>query len=204
MACCAGSEFNDQRHQQTLALDPLCGTLPQNALEKHALVRHMLIDDPESVFVDGKNKRVSNLAQRTQCSQRFESWSGLRLLRDRRRATVVGNRLRIGGCFRRSRQRDRRIRLDRNPSFKFKPRRYRRNARRLQRKTARRPLSVKSRHGARCAPSLAPAPSANGRLPNPGLLSPGVAEGCAAISVKNWGTGRAFINAARTDSRTKS
>ena len=38
----------------------------------------------------------------------------------------------------------------------------------------------------------------------PGLLRPAVAVGWAPISVMNCGTGRAFISAARTESRTKS
>ena len=50
------SQFNDQRHEQTLAFDPPRRALPQHSLEQHPLVGHMLIDDPEAVFVDGKNE----------------------------------------------------------------------------------------------------------------------------------------------------
>ena len=90
------SQFDDQRHEQTLALDLLRLALAQDSLEQHALVGHMLIDDPEAIFVNRENERISNLAERTQRSKRFESRRGLRLLRDRRRAAVIGDWL-LGG-----------------------------------------------------------------------------------------------------------
>src|SRR5208283_4312127 len=51
-----GSQFDDQGHEQALTLHLLGGALPQDSLEEHTFVRHMLIDDPESVFIDGKNE----------------------------------------------------------------------------------------------------------------------------------------------------
>ena len=50
------SQFDDQRHEQTLALHLLRRALPQDSFEQYALVGHMLIDDPESVFVDCENE----------------------------------------------------------------------------------------------------------------------------------------------------
>ena len=44
-------EFQHDRHQQALALDLLRRPLLEYSLEQHALVRHVLIDDPEPVFV---------------------------------------------------------------------------------------------------------------------------------------------------------
>ena len=40
------SEFQHDRHEQALAFDFLRGALLQDSLEQHALVGHMLIDDP--------------------------------------------------------------------------------------------------------------------------------------------------------------
>ena len=55
-------QVDDERHQQTLAFDPLDCALAHDAFEEHALVSDVLIDDPEAIFVDGQNKSVSNLA----------------------------------------------------------------------------------------------------------------------------------------------
>ena len=49
-------QFNDERHEQALALDLLRRALPQHSLKKHALVSNVLIDDPQAVFIDRKNK----------------------------------------------------------------------------------------------------------------------------------------------------
>src|ERR1700694_4027617 len=84
----------------------------------------MLIDNPEPIFVDRKNERISNLAEGPQCSQGLESRSGLRLVRNRWCAAVIGNRLlsarlMSNRCFRVSCQGYRGVRLDRDAALKF-------------------------------------------------------------------------------------
>ena len=49
MACCAGSEFEHQRHEQPLAFDAFRGALLQDLFEQHAFVRHVLIDNPQAL-----------------------------------------------------------------------------------------------------------------------------------------------------------
>src|ERR1017187_10974746 len=51
--------------------------------------------------------------------------------------------------------------------------------------------AYKSRHAAPCRPSSQCAPPVKCGLLSPGLERPRLAEGCAPISVKNWGTGLA-------------
>ena len=72
------------RHQQALAFDFLRSALFQDALEEHALVGDVLVDDPEAVFVDGEDERVANLSQRAKRGERGRAWSLLQL-RCRRR-----------------------------------------------------------------------------------------------------------------------
>ena len=46
-----GRQFQHDRHQQALAFDFLSGALLQHAFEQNAFVGHVLVDDPEAVFV---------------------------------------------------------------------------------------------------------------------------------------------------------
>src|SRR4029077_13011810 len=52
------------RHEQALALDLHGRPLLQRALEKYTLVSHVLVDDPQTVFVHRQNEGVANLSQR--------------------------------------------------------------------------------------------------------------------------------------------
>ena len=50
------SEVDEQGHEQTLALHALDFAVAQNFLEEHALVRDVLIDDPEAFFIGGEDE----------------------------------------------------------------------------------------------------------------------------------------------------
>ena len=155
------SQFQHQRHEQTLAFDALGGALAQDFFEQHALMGNVLVDNPQTVFVDREDKRIANLAQRPQRSQRLQRRWSVRFLLDRRRASVVGN-----GDLRGARQRYGSVRLDGNSSFKLQMRRRWRNGLRLQRKAADHWFS-KVTPGSICAVA---APSARSeRLAGPGL-----------------------------------
>ena len=52
----AGRQFDKQRHQHLLAFGELAMSLAQNLLEQHALVRDVLVDDPEALRVDGEDE----------------------------------------------------------------------------------------------------------------------------------------------------
>ena len=64
-----GRELQNQRHQQPLRLHPPGGTLFHYLFEEDALVRHVLIDDPEPVAARGENKAFMDLPQRPQIRQ---------------------------------------------------------------------------------------------------------------------------------------
>src|SRR6202035_1251285 len=71
----------------------------QMLLEQHALVRHMLIDDPQPLGIDRDNKTRVNLAQRLQFREarrarwRFPGLRGLaKWLRTPARGRVLGHR----------------------------------------------------------------------------------------------------------------
>jgi hypothetical protein len=57
-------QFQDDRDQQLLALDAALGLLPQNFFEQDALVRHVLVDNPESIAACRNDKAVVNLTER--------------------------------------------------------------------------------------------------------------------------------------------
>ena len=63
-------EFDHQRHQQALAFDFLRRPLLQNFLEQHALVGHVLVDDPQAFGIHRQDEGVANLAQRLERGQR--------------------------------------------------------------------------------------------------------------------------------------
>jgi len=64
-----GRQLQHDGHEQALALHLHGGPLLQNAFEQDALMRHMLIDDPQTVFVHRQNERVPDLTQRPQRPQ---------------------------------------------------------------------------------------------------------------------------------------
>ena len=55
-------KFHDDGHQQALAGERALAAGAQMLLEQHALVSHMLVDDPEAVFVYREDERISDLA----------------------------------------------------------------------------------------------------------------------------------------------
>ena len=66
-------QLDDQRHQQLLLLGRLRQPLLADFLEQDALVRDVLIDDPQPLRIDGEDKRIANLSDRLQRCQRFQS-----------------------------------------------------------------------------------------------------------------------------------
>src|SRR5260370_19944956 len=60
LAC---GKLHNQRQQQALALHVPRLPLPQDALKEHALVRDVLVNDPQTAGVGGDDKRITNLAQ---------------------------------------------------------------------------------------------------------------------------------------------
>src|SRR5882672_7781083 len=87
-----GRQFEDQWHQQTLAFDALGGALSQDFFEQHAFMCDVLVDDPQTVFIDGEDKRIADLAERLECSQGLQCRWSVRFLLNRRSASVVGDR----------------------------------------------------------------------------------------------------------------
>ena len=57
-----GREVDEQWHEQTLALHALDFALAQNFFEEHALVRDVLVDDPEAFLVGGEDEGLAELA----------------------------------------------------------------------------------------------------------------------------------------------
>src|SRR5947209_6377079 len=55
-------------------------SLAQNLLKENALVRHVLVNDPEAVRIYGENKRVAHLPQRSEAGQRKLIHNFLRLV----------------------------------------------------------------------------------------------------------------------------
>src|SRR3954454_6379865 len=49
-------KFDDDRHQQALALNLLICPLSQYFFKQHALVRDMLIDNPQTFRIDGEDE----------------------------------------------------------------------------------------------------------------------------------------------------
>ena len=70
-AACASSacraarrQLDQQRLEQPLALEPAAGQPLGDALEQDALVRHVLVDDGDALFVHRDDERVAELAER--------------------------------------------------------------------------------------------------------------------------------------------
>ncbi len=69
----ARRQLDDQRHQQLLPLRRFGQPLLADLLEQDALVRHVLVDDPQSLRIDGQDERIANLSQRLERCQRFQA-----------------------------------------------------------------------------------------------------------------------------------
>src|SRR5277367_3582724 len=65
-----GRQLEHDRHEEALAFYFLHRALLEDALEQYALVRDMLIDNPQAIFVYRKDERIANLSERPQRSQR--------------------------------------------------------------------------------------------------------------------------------------
>ncbi len=88
-------EFDHQRQQQALAFDFLRRSLLQDLLEQHALVGHVLVDDPQAFRIHREDEGVANLAQRFERGQRRSQIArGFCFVGNGRSATVVSNRVR--------------------------------------------------------------------------------------------------------------
>ena len=61
-----GGERENHRHQQALGLDGAGGALLEDLLEEDALMRHVLIDDPQAVAAGGDDEALVNLAEGAQ------------------------------------------------------------------------------------------------------------------------------------------
>src|SRR6201988_3959463 len=87
-------QFQHDRHQQALALDSHRRPPLQHALEKYTLVSHVLVYDPQAIFVYREDEGVANLAQWLERAKSGES--GL-LFADveGRRTSVVRNRVEL-------------------------------------------------------------------------------------------------------------
>ena len=60
----ARRQLDEHRLEQPLALEPPARQPLGDALEQHALVRDVLIDDRDALFVNGDDERVAELAER--------------------------------------------------------------------------------------------------------------------------------------------
>ena len=69
----ARRQLDDERHQQLLPLGRFCQSLLADFLEQNALVRDVLIDDPQSLRIDGQDKRIANLPDRLEGGQRLQT-----------------------------------------------------------------------------------------------------------------------------------
>ena len=61
-----GRKLQQQWHQQPLAFYLLCRSLAENFFKQHALMGHVLIDDPEALGAYGEDEGVVHLPQRFQ------------------------------------------------------------------------------------------------------------------------------------------
>ena len=62
-------ELDEQRLEQPLAFQTATAEPPHDPLEQHTLMRHMLVNNPPTIFVHGEDKRIPNLSQRTKRTQ---------------------------------------------------------------------------------------------------------------------------------------
>ena len=64
-------QLDDQRHQHSLAAEFAFAARAQMLLEQHALVRHMLVNDPESFAIHRNDEAAVHLPKRLQVGDRF-------------------------------------------------------------------------------------------------------------------------------------
>ena len=57
-------QIDEHGHQQALPLHTLHFPLAKDLLKEHALMGHMLVDDPQTLVVDGEDERLAQLPQR--------------------------------------------------------------------------------------------------------------------------------------------
>ena len=62
-------ELQDHRHQQPLHFHASGGALFQHLLEQNALMRHVLVDDPQPVASGGDDEALVDLAERAQIAR---------------------------------------------------------------------------------------------------------------------------------------
>ena len=68
-----GGELQNQRHEQALHLDASGGALLHHLFEQNALVRHVLVDNPQAVAAGGEDEAFVDLAERPQIGERCQS-----------------------------------------------------------------------------------------------------------------------------------
>jgi len=68
-------QIDEKRHEEALTLDLLGVAFAKNFFEEDALVRDMLVDDPETFFVGGEDEGVAKLAQGLECGEGVEGVS---------------------------------------------------------------------------------------------------------------------------------
>ena len=66
-----GTQFHDNRQQEPLALHCLITAQAKVTFKKNALVRHMLIDNPEPGGIGGHNEAMLHLTERNEIRGKF-------------------------------------------------------------------------------------------------------------------------------------
>ena len=69
-----GVQLDDQRNQQALSAEFAFAPRAQVLFEKHALVRHVLVNDPQSFAIHCDDEAAVHLAQRLQVGDVFDAW----------------------------------------------------------------------------------------------------------------------------------
>ncbi len=72
-----GLEFDQHGHEESLALDMLHLAVAKNLFKEHALVCHMLVDNPQAVFAGGQNEGLAQLAEGPKRTEVVENGGGL-------------------------------------------------------------------------------------------------------------------------------
>ncbi len=72
----AGRQIEQNRHQKLLAFHAALRLLAQHFLEQNALVRHVLIDDPQAIAPGRDDEAVVNLAERPKIGKRGQALRG--------------------------------------------------------------------------------------------------------------------------------
>ncbi len=67
-----GRQLQHNRHQQALAFDSVRRPLLQHSFKQHALVGHVLVHNPQTIFVHRQDERIANLPQRLERAQRSQ------------------------------------------------------------------------------------------------------------------------------------